>query len=146
MSGFKYELENILNLREQEENIKQKEYAEALEKLKYEKQKKIKINKSLKTSRDKFKASISKNIEPNKIRLQQNYQMYLENEHKLATVKVEKAENKTEEQRKELLDAMKNKKTLEVLREKRFEEYIEEEKKVEQQVVDEIVSFTFNQS
>ena len=38
---------------------------------------------------------------------------------------------------------MKNKKTLEILKEKSLEEFKEQEKKEEQQVVDEIVSFGY---
>lgn len=146
MSGFKYELENVLNLREQQEDIKQKEYAEALEILKSEKQKQKHISNSLKNSSYMFKESISKIIDPKRIKLQQNYHMLLEQQHDIAIKEVKKAEGKTEEQRKELLNAMKNKKTLEILKEKRLEEHIEEEKKEEQQIVDEIVSFGFKQS
>ncbi len=46
----------------------------------------------------------------------------------------------------QLLEAMKNKKTLETLKEKRHEEFIEEEKKEEQQIIDEIVSFAYTNS
>lgn len=141
MSGFKYELENVLNLRENEENIKQKEYAKSLEVLKEEKQKQTQIKESLKNSRHIFKHTISDHIDPKRIKAQQNYHTLLEKQHKLAISKVEKAKHKSEKQRIELLNAMKNKKTLEILKQKRLEVYLDEEKKAEQQVVDEIVSF-----
>lgn len=143
MSGFKYELESVLNLRDQEEDIKQKEYAEALESLRLEKQNKEQIKNSLNNSQWDFKNSISKTIDSKKIKLHQNYQALLKQQYNMATKKVKKAKYKTEEQRQELLRAMKNKKTLEVLKEKRLEQYIEEEKKEEQLMIDEIVSFGF---
>lgn len=143
MSNFKYELENVLNVREKLENIKQKEYAESLEMLKQQKQVKKQINESLISSRHVFKSAISDYIDPKKIKLQQNHHMLLENQYTIATDKVEKAKDKTEKQRRELLNAMKNKKTLEILKEKRFEQFLEEEKKAEQQIVDEIVSFAY---
>ncbi|HHX59582.1 MAG TPA: flagellar export protein FliJ [Epulopiscium sp.] len=146
MANFKYELENVLNVREKLQNIKQKEYADALELLKKEKQIKKQINHSLNNSRHAFKSSISDYIDPKKIKSQQNYHMLLEDQYQIATEKVEIAKGKTEKQRIELLNAMKNKKTLEILKEKRFEQFIEQEKKDEQQVVDEIVSFAYKKS
>lgn len=146
MSNFKYELQNVLNLREQQENIKQKEYAQALEVLKTEKAIKKQIDKSIYNNRQMLKHSVSDYIDPKIIKLQQNYQLRLEKEQVMAAKKVEKASVKTEEQRLELLEAMKNKKTLETLKEKRREEFIEEEKKEEQQIIDEIVSFAYTNS
>lgn len=143
MSKFKYELENVLNVREKQENIKQKEYAEALEVLKQEKIIKKQIDQLLDHNTHIFKSAISDQIDSKKIRLQQNYHMLLENKQTMAVKKVEKAKVKTEKQRRELLNAMKNKKTLEILKEKRFEQFLEEEKKDEQQMVDEIVSFSY---
>lgn len=146
VSTFKYTLENVLNLREQQENIKQKEYAQALETLKIEEQIKKQIDKSLNESIQQFKNSISDYIDPYKIKSQRDYHSLLENRHAIATKKVQKAKDKAEKQRQELLMAMKNKKTLESLRTKKFEQFIEQEKKDEQQVVDEIVSFAYTKS
>lgn len=143
MSTFRYELENVLNLREKLEDIKQKEYAESLALLEKEKKIKNQIDKSLNKSTLIFKSSISDAIDPRKIKLQQNYHTLLKKQKGVAVQNVEVAKKKTKEQRKQLLDAMKNKKTLEVLKEKRFEQFIEEEKKVEQQIIDEIVSFAY---
>lgn len=146
MSNFKYELQNVLNLREQQENIKQKEYAEALDVLKTEKTIKNQIDESIYNNRQMLKDAVSDYIDPKRIRLQQNYQQRLKKEQVIAIKKVEKASLKTEKQRLELLEAMKNKKTLETLKEKKREEFIEEEKKVEQQIIDEIVSFAYTNS
>lgn len=146
MANFKYELENVLNVREKLENIKQKEYAEALEVLKKEKQAEKEISKALANNRHMFKSSVSDYIDPKKIQSHQNYKMLLEKQYEKATIKVKQAEIKSEEQRKQLLNAMKNKKTLEVLKEKRLEQFIEQEKKDEQQVVDEIVSFSYHKA
>ncbi len=59
MSTFKYELQNVLNLREQQENIKQKEYAEALEVLKIKKTIKKQIDESIYNNRQRLKDSVS---------------------------------------------------------------------------------------
>ena len=123
--------------------MKQKEYAKSLEVLKKEKKIKNQINESLENSRHIFKHTISNDIDPKKIKAQQNYHTLLKRQHEIAINKVEEAKNKSEQQRKELLNAMRNKKTLEILKQKRLEIYLDEEKKAEQQVVDEIVSFGY---
>ena len=143
MSTFRYELENVLNVREKLEGIKQKEYAESLAILENEKKIKRQIDSSLNKSTLIFKNSISDTIDPRIIKMQQNYHALLKNQEILAIQKVAVAKKQTKKQRNELLNAMKNKKTLEVLKEKRFEQFIQEEKKQEQQIVDEIVSFAY---
>ena len=146
MSTFKYKLENVLNVREKLEGIKQKEYAKALAILENEKKIKRKIDHALNQSTLIFKESIEDKIDPRVIKMQQNYHSLLKVQKDLAVANVAVAKKKTSKQRNELLNAMKNKKTLEVLKEKKFEQFIDEEKKQEQQIVDEIVSFAYKHS
>ncbi len=146
MATFKYELQNVLNLRHQQEKMKQKEYAQSLEVLKSEAYIKKQIDQSLDKSRQIFKDSLNDYIDPKLIKSQQSYHTLLENKQVIAAANVEKAKEKTEAQRQELLTAMKNRKTLEILKEKSLEEYKEQEKRDEQQVVDEIVSFAYTKS
>ncbi|NLK98702.1 MAG: flagellar export protein FliJ, partial [Epulopiscium sp.] len=54
---------------------------------------------------------------------------------------VRKAASFAEKKREELLDAVKQRKMLESLKEKRWTEYKEEENREEQKIIDEIVSF-----
>lgn len=143
MATFKYKLQNVLRLREQQEGIKQKEYAQALEVLKVKTQIKQEINQSLNNSTQLLKDAMRDHIDPRRIKSQLNHHMLLEKKQALATEQVEQAKIVTEKQRQELLGAMKNKKTLEILKEKSLEEFKEQEKKEEQQVVDEIVSFGY---
>lgn len=146
MSAFKYKLENVLNVREKLEGIKQKEYAHSLAVLEHEKKIKRQIAKSLDKSTLIRKDSISDVIDPRMIKMQQNYHTLLKVQEDLAVKNVAVAKKKTNKQRNELLNAMKDKKTLEVLKEKKFEEFIAEEKKQEQQIIDEIVSFAYKHS
>lgn len=146
MATFKYNLQNVLNLREQQEDMRLKEYAQSLDLLKEKKQIKKQIDESLMSSRELFKSSIRDYIDPNQIKQQQNYQLLLGKKQELAKEKVKKAKEDTEEHRQELLKAMKDRKTLDILKEKRLEEFKEEEKKEEQQIVDEIVSFAYTKS
>lgn len=146
MSTFTYKLESLLSVREKLEDAKQKEYAEALEVLEQKKDIKNKIDKSLKNSTLVFKASICNQIDTRKIKTQQNHHMLLKQKKGLAKENLKIAEQKTTQQRKELLAAMRSRKTLEILKEKKYEEFLNQEKKDEQQVIDEIVSFTYKQT
>jgi len=145
MSTFKYELESLLNVREKMEDIKQKEYAEALEILEKKKTISNQIDNSLKNNTLKLKDSISDIIDAREIKIQQNYQLLLKKQKGVALHNVEIAHNKTKEQRKELLNAMRNKKTLEILKDKKYEQFKDEQKKEEQLQIDEIVSFAYKQ-
>ena len=145
MSTFKYELESLLNVREKMENIKQKEYAEALEILEKNKNINNQIDDSLKNSTLKLKNSISDIIDAREIKMQQNYQLLLKKQKRVAIHNLEIAHKKTKKQRKELLNAMRNKKTLEVLKDKKYEQFKDEQKKDEQLLIDEIVSFAYKQ-
>lgn len=143
MSTFKYELESLLNVREMMENIKQKEYAEALEILEKNKNINNQIDDSLKNSTLKLKNSISDIIDAREIKMQQSYQLLLKKQKRVAIHNLEIAHKKTKKQRKELLNAMRNKKTLEILKDKKYEQFKEEQKKDEQLLIDEIVSFAY---
>lgn len=146
MSTFKYELESLLNVREKLEDIKQKEYAESLELLKQKKDIKNKIDDSLNHSTLTFKNSISNSIDARQIKMQHNYRRVLEKKKGLATQNLEKAKKKSKQQHKELLSAMRNRKTLEILKDKKYDQFIEQEKRVEQQVIDEIICFAHKQA
>ncbi len=56
---------------------------------------------------------------------------------------VEKAENYLETQRAHLAELMMERKTFETLREKAFQQFLEDEKRAESKMVDELVSYTY---
>jgi len=143
MSTFKYELESLLSVREKMEDIKQKEYAKALESLEEKKNIKNEIDNCLENCTLDFKASISNIIDAREIKMQQSYQTLLKKQKGLAIHNLEIAHKKTKKQRKELLNAMRNKKTLEILKDKKYEQFLDEQKKDEQLLIDEIVSFAY---
>ena len=59
---------------------------------------------------------------------------------------VNKAKDFVEEKRLALLEAMKQRKVLEALKEKGKENYFKEELKKEQKMIDEIVSYKYNKA
>ena len=58
---------------------------------------------------------------------------------------VELARRKVERAREDMAQAMREKKTYETLREKAFQEFLQEENKAEGKTVDELVSYTYGQ-
>ena len=61
-------------------------------------------------------------------------------------MKKNKKEFKVEQKRLVLLNAMKERKVLEALKEKEMENYFREELKKEQKIIDEIVSYKYNKA
>lgn len=144
MSKFKYKFDNILQLREKLEDIKKREYAEELQALEKKKKAKKQIEETLKNNIITLKKATTSNIDTNEVTMYLKYQKVLKERNKIAAEELHKATLKTEDKRSELLDAMKSKKTLSVLKEKKLEQFVEEEKKAEQQIIDEIVSFAYS--
>lgn len=144
MSKFKYKFDNILQLREKLEDIKKREYAEELQALEKKKKAKKQIEETLKNNIITLKKATARNIDTNEVTMYLKYQKVLKERNKIAAEELHKSTLKTEDKRSELLDAMKSKKTLSVLKEKKLEQFVEEEKKAEQQIIDEIVSFAYS--
>lgn len=144
MAKFEYRFESLLNLREKLEDVKQREYADSLTILQEKQVAKNKIEKSLDHNTLRLKQVTSNEIDPRKIAMHQKYNKVLKEHIVTATKDVKSAKKKSENKRIELLDAMKSKKTLAILKDKQYEQFINEEKKIEQQIIDEIVSFSYS--
>lgn len=81
-----------------------------------------------------------RDIEDNKttiLQLEEKIELQLEN--------VAKANRKVEKAREKLADVMKERKTHENLKEKAFENFLQEEKREENKVIDELTSYTYGQ-
>ena len=60
-------------------------------------------------------------------------------------VEVDKAARRLEKARIRMTEAMQERKTQETLREKAFEEFLQEENRAESKVIDELTSYTYGQ-
>jgi flagellar FliJ protein len=90
-----------------------------------------------------FKESLTTAINPADIRRYNNRLELLKNRIKEQQERIVEAEAAAELRRLELVEAMKERKMLEAVKEKSYETYLEEEKRAEQRVVDEIVSYQY---
>lgn len=144
MAKFSFRLQSFLNLKEKLEDQKKLDYGRALSQLEQEKQKKIQME----TEKDEnilfFRENIQQKINPSTI---QGYNDYIELMKKKIVAQqkvIIKAENMAEKKRIALIEAMKERKTLDALKDKAHIEYVQSEKIAEQKIVDEIVSYQYN--
>lgn len=144
MAGFVFRLESYLSVKEKMEEQRKLEYGKSLAKLEEER----KIKESLIDEKNNnvvsFKNSILKGVNPSTL---DNYNKYIDlikKKIESQNVAIKKAEDAAEEKRVQLVEAMKERKMLETLKEKDKEAYLKEVLQKEQKVTDEIVSYQYN--
>lgn len=144
MAGFVFKLESFLKIKEKLEEKAKTEYGKAISKLEEEKNiLKQFENKKFQTITD-FKNSIEKNINPHQIKCINEFIVLIDKKIEKQKENVQTAYEFSEEKRKELINAMKDKKMFETLKEKEKENYMKEVLQKEQKIVDEIVSYKYN--
>ncbi len=143
MSGYKFKLQRVLDYKETLEGLKKSEYGTAIQKLNEEKEilsnyisKKSEIIKQFNTIDDK--------INIGSFRTYNNYISEITNRIKKQEENVMYAEREAIKIQEELLEAMKEKKSFEKLKEKDYKEFILEEKREEEKIMDQIVTFNTN--
>ncbi len=144
MAGFKFRLQSFLNVKQKVEDQKKLEYGKALGKLEEEKNEKIRLEEEQNQAVMNFRNSIEASINPQEF---QSYNRYLELMKKRIRdqiILIDMAEKTVEKKRLELVESMKERKMLDVLKENDKVEYMKEEQKAEQKIVDEIVSYQYN--
>jgi flagellar FliJ protein len=143
MAKFVYRLQSYLNLKEQVEELKKNEYGYALRRLEEERQKKLQLEAEQEAIVKIFRKSLLVSIKPVDIRRFNNRIELLKVWIIEQEQRVKQAEQEAEEKRLALVEAMKERKALETVRERSYEDYKLEEKRNEQVVVDGIVSYQY---
>ncbi len=144
MAKYVYRLQSLINIKEKLEEQKKNELAVENHKLNEEKQILNNFYHELNDLLKKQELEQENNINAFRLQLYIQYidKIKVEIEKQIKVVKDQ--EDKVEVVRGELLEYTKAKKSLEKLKEKDYENYLEEEKKAEQKIVDEIVSYKYN--
>lgn len=144
MAGFKFRMEGFLGIKEKIEEQKKLEYGKALKKLEDEKvllrllvDKKQNIIFSM-------RGSINSGIRSGELKRYNEYIDYIKKRIAEQKEAVKKAEIFAENKRIELVESMKERKMLEVLKDNDKIEYNKEQLLKEQKIVDEIVSYQYN--
>ena len=142
MAGFKFRLQKILEHRETLENIKKGEFGKAQNKLNIEKERLVKL-RTTKEAIAREKEEISKaSITMNELQKYNNYLMDLSEKIKLQTKTIEQAKVQVEKARNELIEATKDKKIIEKLKTRDYQEFLYEEKIKEEKENDQFVSYS----
>lgn len=140
MTSYNFRLEKLLNYKETIEGFKKTEYGQVHQRLNEEEGRLLDYN-LYKENLLKDKEGLIRKTNIGNLKLFNNYlkdiSKNIENQEQL----VEETKEELEKVKKELLIARQEKKSFEKLKEKDYEEYLEESKKKEEKIIDEIVTF-----
>ena len=143
MPRFQFRLQQYLGVKEQIEDQKELEYAKALRKVEEEKQKLAELRRRKDESVEKLRKAVSKAISPFEIRRFNNNIERLKQQIKQQEERLAAAEAFAEQKRQELVQAMKERKALETVKENAREVFLKEVDLAERKQVDELVSFKY---
>ena len=146
MAKFVFNMQGLLNIKEKLEEQSKTEYGKALNKLEKEKNILLNLENSKKQNIVNFRESINKGVKPNYIKNINQFISLIDKKIEEQIENINKAEEIVEQKRLILLNAMKERKVLEALKEKEKENYFREELKKEQKIIDEIVSYKYNKA
>ncbi len=143
MKGFKFRLQSLLNVKEKFEQQAKIVFGEETAKLQEEKNKLINLYNSKEDVLQKQRENFSGTIDIFYFNEYRNYSMKLDQMIKKQIEAVQIQNMRTEEAKKRLADIMKERKTLEKLKEKEIEIFKKEVQLAEDKQVDELVTYKF---
>ncbi|MCL2620099.1 MAG: flagellar export protein FliJ [Defluviitaleaceae bacterium] len=141
MAKFNFRLASVLSVREKVEDLKKNEFGKAIMILEQEKARLAQLEQTRMDCIESFREGLHNGVSPHDVK---QHNLFLDRMKKLIQqqyVVIHLAEIQVEEKRAELVEAMKDRKALDVLKENDYEEFLNEEKQAEQKVIDEIVSY-----
>lgn len=140
MAKFSFRLQPVLNLKNQQEDNLKNELGKALRRLDNEKHKLAQLKSSLIDLEAQFNEKVKKSDVYKLVKFNE-YLSLITSKIKLQKEKVNCAALNVDKVREELVKAVKERKILDKLKEKKKEEYFQEQKWFEQKTNDEIVSY-----
>lgn len=145
MAKFIYRMQNILNIKNKLETQARNSYAAARMRLSQEEEKLDKLFEQKKGYEEAYRQQLSGNIDIVQINICKNAIELSKNMIKKQLVEVKVASLNLEAAQKRLGEVMKERKIQEKLREKAYEEFLQELNDQEKKEIDELVSFRFEQ-
>lgn len=142
MPGFKFRLQKILEHRETLENIKKGEFSKAQAELNLEIEKLEELENSKQSIFREKQEKSQTSTTMNELQKYNNYLIDLDRMMKLQAETIELVKEKVEKARKELIEATKDKKIIEKLRVRDYQEFLYEEKIKEEKANDQFVSYS----
>ncbi len=141
MAGYKYKLQNILKLKESVEKNKKNEFGVATQRFENEKLKLEQFNAEMYIVCTDIEKAASQGVSVADLLLQQKYKEYYKKSILNQKVKIKMAQEHLENCRHQLIKAVQDRKMMEKLKEIDHEKYLYEEQKIEEKLVDDLVSF-----
>ena len=143
MAKFKYRMQSILEIKKKLEEQAKNEFAAARAVLNEEEEKLEQLKKRKEAYEDEGRALRENTL--NIMDIIENKEALLRMDEFIADqqLNVKRAQDRMEEARLALQNAMQESKTQEKLREKAFEQFVKEENKRESKEIDELVSYTY---
>lgn len=143
MNKFGFRLESVLNLRTQLEDNAKNNLARAARELEHEKDCLESLKEQKEESMNNLTAAVDDGIAVYKIRNYNSFFTFMKNKIVSQKENVNNAQNLVDINREALVKAMQERKMLGKLKEKRYEEFLKEQNKSEQLLIDELNSFKF---
>lgn len=143
MKKFIYPLQSVLNLKEKLESQEKVLFQAAMAELRKEQEALEDLECRKEGYEERLRESVSSRLDLLNVKTNKDAIEVLKELIRQQTGKVRKAERHAEVARKRLEDAMKERKTLEKLKEDAFSEYMKAYEKEEQKEIDELVSFRY---
>lgn len=141
MSRFRFSMENILIIKEKLEEQAKNEYAQANARLFREQDKLDALVCRCEEARQELRKKLQETLSMKDIRKREEAVEVLKFYVIQQQLAVMRCEKEVEVAREKLSEAMKERKIFEKLREKAYEEFVQEENKKEQREVDELMSY-----
>lgn len=141
MAAYKFKLQKLLDYRLSMEEEKKNKLGEASRRLEEEKARLRELKNRQNEMNRTFREKTSQGMPVNELKLLANYIDYYKRGIKAQKTKVKMAEDYVDVCREELIKASQEKKMIEKLKEIDYGEFLYEEQKKEEKLVDDLVSF-----
>lgn len=143
MARFIYRMQSILDVKSKLEETAKQEFSHKQLLLVKEEEKLAKLIKSKEHYEEEAVRLRTGSLDFLKIQENQNALNHLELEIKTQRERIRERQKEVEEAREKLAELMKERKAQEILKEKAFEQFLQDEKNAESKEVDELTSYTF---
>ena len=143
MAKFNFRLQGFLGIKEKIEDQRKLEYSQALRRLEEEKQKKIRLLAQRDEQIMCFRISLQNVIKPPETRRYNDTIELLKYKITEQDKRINAAEIFAETKRVALIEAMKERKILESVKNRKHEEYVRAEILADQKRIDEIISYQY---
>lgn len=141
---FIFSLRTLLKIKEDVEKEKKTIYARSLSKLDGLKAELNNLEDSLLLIYKDNKQGLKKTIQPATLRMYNNYIALLKRNIQQKIHDIGEQEKVTEKHRQEMIKANIERKTIDKLKEKEYEQYLIEENKKDQKMIDQLVSYKYS--